>query len=224
MGRTAEALDRVASEVRDGRGVRAQGLVADVTDETAVERAFAEAASRLGPVLVLVCNAGAAESAPFKRMDLAHWRRMLDANATGAFLCMRQVVDGMTAAGWGRIVAIASVTALRGYPYVAAYAASKHAVLGLTRSLALELAKAGVTVNAVCPGYTETEMVERAVENIVAKTGRGESEARAELTRWNPQGRLVRPEEVAAAVGWLCLPSSASVTGQAIAVAGGEVM
>ena len=224
MGRTSDVLDRVASEAECQFGVRAHARVADVTDEPAVRAAVREVAETLGPVLVLVCNAGAAESAPFKRMDLAHWRRMLDANATGTFLCMRQVVDGMVTAGWGRIVAVASVAALRGYPYVAGYAASKHAVLGLTRSVALELAKTGVTVNAVCPGYTESEMVERAVANIVARTGRDDAAARAELTRWNPQGRLVHSEEVAAAVGWLCLPSSSSITGQAIAVAGGEVM
>jgi NAD(P)-dependent dehydrogenase (short-subunit alcohol dehydrogenase family) len=223
LGRTLEPLEAVASEARAGWGVRTQALLVDVTDEDGVRRAFEAASEALGPALVLVNNAGIAGSSPLKRTDLTHWRQMLDVNATGTFLCTRQVVDGMTAAGWGRIVNIASVAALRGYPYIAAYTASKHAVLGLTRSLALELATTGVTVNAVCPSYTQTDMLERAVENIVSKTRRSDAEARAELTRGNPQGRLIQPEEVAAAVGWLCLPSSASITGQAIAVAGGEV-
>jgi NAD(P)-dependent dehydrogenase (short-subunit alcohol dehydrogenase family) len=224
MGRNLEPLNSVAAEVRDRHHVRIRGVTVDVTDEAGIVEAFVAATDAFGPPLVLINNAGMAGSAPFKRMDVDHWRQMLDVNATGTFLCTRQVIGDMLEASWGRIVNIASIAALRGYAYIAAYAASKHAVLGLTRSLAIEYATSGVTVNAVCPGYTETEMLTRTVENIVSKTRRGEEEARAELVRANPQGRFIQPEEVAATVGWLCLPESGSITGQAIAVAGGEVM
>ena len=185
---------------------------------------FARAAGEFGPVSILVNNAGQAVSAPFVKTDLALWQRMLQSNLTGTFLCTQAVLPGMLAAGYGRIVNVASTAGLIGYQYVSAYCAAKHGVIGLTRSLALELAKKNITVNAVCPGYTDTEIVRAAVANISAKTGRNEDEARAELARSNPQGRLVQPQEVANAVLWLCLPGSEAVTGQAIAVAGGEVM
>jgi NAD(P)-dependent dehydrogenase (short-subunit alcohol dehydrogenase family) len=149
---------------------------------------------------------------------------MIEVNLTGTFLCTQAALPGMLAAGWGRIVNIASTAGLRGYPYVSAYCAAKHGVIGLTRALALELARKNITVNAVCPGFTQTELLEASLAAIVQKTGRSTAEARAELVRHNPQGRLVEPEEVAQAVLWLCLPGSAALTGQAIAVAGGEVM
>jgi NAD(P)-dependent dehydrogenase (short-subunit alcohol dehydrogenase family) len=179
---------------------------------------------RFGRVDILVNNAGQAESAPLAKTDLALWQRMLAANLTGTFLCTREALPEMAARGAGRVVNVASTAGLVGYAYVAAYCAAKHGVVGLTRAAALECAKTGVTVNAVCPGYTETDIVAAAVANIVAKTGKSEAEARAALVARNPQGRMVQPAEVAAAVLWLCLPAAASVTGQAIAVAGGEVM
>ncbi|SDB46821.1 SDR family NAD(P)-dependent oxidoreductase [Belnapia rosea] len=171
---------------------------------------------------LLVNAAGAAESAPFLKTDAALWERMLAVNLTGAAAVIRAVLPGMLEARQGRIVNIASTAALKGYPYVAAYAAAKHGLLGLTRALALEAAGRGVTVNCVCPGFTETEIVAESIARIMAKTGRGEAEARAELTRHNPQGRLVQPEEVAAAVLYLCGPEAAAVNGVALPVAGGE--
>jgi anthraniloyl-CoA monooxygenase len=157
-------------------------------------------------------------------MDNPLWRRMLSVNLDGVFYCTRAVYDGMRKSGWGRIVNIASTAAVKGYAYVSAYCAAKHGVLGLTRALALEAARTGVTVNAVCPGYTDTDIVREAVSNITRKTGLSEEDALAELTRNNPQDRLIRPAEVADAVRWLCRPESASITGQSIAIAGGEVM
>ena len=222
LGRDPARLDARVQSL--GGGTRAQGVAVDVTDEASVKSAFAAVRARFGRVDILVNNAGQAGSAPLAKTDLALWQRMLAANLTGTFLCTREALPEMTARGEGRIVNVASTAGLVGYAYVAAYCAAKHGVVGLTRAVALECARSGVTVNAVCPGYTETDMVGDAVANIVAKTGKTESEARAALVARNPQGRMVRPEEVASAVLWLCLPASSSINGQAIAVAGGEVM
>jgi NAD(P)-dependent dehydrogenase (short-subunit alcohol dehydrogenase family) len=195
-------------------------MAADVTDETALTAALSEAAARRGAVRVLVNNAGGAESTPFARTDAQLVRRMLALNLESVFHATRAVLPGMLAAGGGRIINIASTAGLKGYAYVSAYAAAKHGVIGLTRSLALECARTGVTVNAVCPGYTETDLAREAVSNIVARTGRTPEQARDELAKANPQGRLVQPEEVAAAVMYLV--GAAGVTGAALSVSGGE--
>ena len=188
------------------------------------ERAVKAVEAELGPIDTLVNNAGQASSAPALKTDLALWQRMLAVNLTGAWVCTQQALPGMVRAGWGRVVNVASTAAQRGYAYVSAYCAAKHGVLGLTRALALELATRGVTVNAVCPGFTETDLLADSVANIMAKTGRTEEQARADLAAGNPQKRLIQPQEVADAVLWLCQPGSGSVTGQAISVSGGEVM
>ncbi len=220
MGRDAATLEGEAARLRPLGRVHCQAV--DLADAASTTAAFAAAASALGPVTVLINNAGQAVSAPIGKTDLDLWNRMLAVNLTGTYLGIHAVLPGMLESGWGRIVNIASTAALKGYPYVAAYCAAKHGVLGLTRALALELAKKPVTVNAVCPGYTETDIVRGALANIQAKTGRSEADALAELVKHNPQGRLVQPAEVANAVLWLCLPGSESITGQAISVAGGE--
>jgi 3-hydroxybutyrate dehydrogenase len=219
VGRRPEPLEEVADGL-DG----AQPVPFDVTDEAAVEEGLKTATERFGLVDVLINNAGAADSSPFTRTTPDAWRAMLDVNLTGAFLMSRAVLPGMVERGWGRIVSIASTAGLKGYAYVAAYCAAKHGVIGMTRSLALEVAQKGVTVNAVCPGYTETELLSESVENIVDKTGVSEDEARAQLLESNPQGRFVSPEEVAEAATWLMSSNAGAITGQAIVVAGGEVM
>jgi NAD(P)-dependent dehydrogenase (short-subunit alcohol dehydrogenase family) len=208
MGRQLGPLQALAAELK-GRAI-----ACDVTELSSVAAAFAEA----GPLDILVNNAGAAESAPLARTSDELWQRMLAVNLTGTFLCSRAALSGMK--GWGRIVNVASTAGQRGYAYVSAYAAAKHGVVGLTRSLALELAKSGITVNAV----TETDLLDASVANIVAKTGRSEAEARVELARHNPQGRLVQPDEVAATVVWLCGEGASAITGQCLSVSGGEVM
>lgn len=222
MGRNAEILEQHAKKL--GSYTRASFQTVDITQENTVQHAFSEAVRTFGPVTILVNNAGQAESQPFQKTTLETWNHMLEVNLTGAFLCTQAALPGMLQTGWGRIINIASTAGLIGYPYVTAYCAAKHGMIGLTRALALELARKNITVNAVCPGYTDTDIVRDAVANIVAKTGCSADEARAELTRRNPQGRLIQPEEIADTVLWLCQPASGSITGQAIAVAGGEVM
>ncbi|GJG95820.1 SDR family NAD(P)-dependent oxidoreductase [Cupriavidus pauculus] len=226
LGRDCTVLDAAmqALEPLAADGAALGAVTADITDADQVSAAVARANGERGPVTLLVNNAGQAHSAPFGKTDLALWQRMLDVNLTGTFLCTQAVLPAMLEQGWGRIVNVASTAGLIGYGYVSAYCAAKHGVIGLTRALALEVAAKGITVNAVCPGYTETDIVRDAVANIVGKTGRTEDQARAELAARNPQKRLVQPEEVADAVAWLCRPSSSAITGQAIPVAGGEVM
>jgi 3-hydroxybutyrate dehydrogenase len=219
---TIVARDRATMEEVVATGEAHFFEIADVTDQAAVDAAVAAAAARK-PIDILVANAGSAQSAPFAKSDAALFRRMIDVNLMGVVHAMQAVLPSMKDRPYGRIVAVASTAGLKGYPYVSAYSAAKHAVVGLVRSLALELAGTTVTVNAVCPGFTDTDLVSASIENIMKKTGRGREEALAELARHNPQGRLVSPAEVADAVLWLCGEKASAITGQAIAVAGGEI-
>jgi NAD(P)-dependent dehydrogenase (short-subunit alcohol dehydrogenase family) len=200
-----------------------QIVVVDVTDAEAVQSAVRWAANENGPIRLLVNNAGGVASASFEKTSLAAWRETLDVNLMGAVHGIRAVLPDMKAAGGGRIVNIASTAGLTGYRYVSAYVAAKHAVVGLTKALALELAKTGITINTVCPGYTDTDIVASAVATIAKSGGRSTAEVLATFTAANPQGRLVKPEEVAAAVMWLASDEAAAVNGIALPVAGGEV-
>jgi NAD(P)-dependent dehydrogenase (short-subunit alcohol dehydrogenase family) len=210
----------LAEAARGRSGIRY--AVCDVTDAAAIKAMVAEAATASGPPSLLVANAGGAISKPFRSMSVADVEAMLAVNLLGTFNLWRAGLEHAIGSGHGRLIAIASMAGLKGYPYVAGYVAAKHAVVGLVRALALELARSPVTVNAICPGFTDTPMLEASIDTIVASTGRSREAASAALTAGNPQGRFIAPEEIAATVLWLASDAARSVTGQAIAISGGE--
>ncbi len=214
VGRRREPLDVVAAT-----DSRITAIVGDVTDEADIVGVFSEA----GPVDIVIANAGAGESAPLTRTTSEMWQRMLAVNVTGVFLTLREGLRQLEGREWGRLITVASTAGLKGYAYVSAYSAAKHGAVGLTRAVAQEVAGTGVTVNALCPGYLNTEMTERTVANIVETTGRSHADALKALTRTNPQGRLIEPAEVTSAALWLCGPGSEAINGQAIVIAGGEL-
>ncbi|MDE2720070.1 SDR family NAD(P)-dependent oxidoreductase [Candidatus Palauibacter polyketidifaciens] len=218
--RSTPEIEAVAAELRD-RGGEAWAATCDVSDPASVEALCREAANRLGAVDILVNNAGVASSAPVVKLALEEWERLWRINATGALLAMQGVLPGMVERGWGRIVNVASVAALRGGRYMGGYAASKHALVGLTRSAAAEVARAGVTVNAVCPGYVDTPMTDATIENIVKRTDMEETDAVEAILATTPQRRLIAPGEVAASIAFLCEDEALSINGQTVVLDGG---
>lgn len=220
---TLERAEKVASELR-ARDAQAWAVACDVADEAQVARLAEVAMERLKRVDILVNNAGVTHSAPIKRTELSDWQKMLAVNATGTFLCTRAFLPGMVERGWGRIVNVASTAALQGARYIAAYAASKHAVLGFTRCAAAEVGASGVTVNAVCPSYVDSDMTFQSIQRMVARSGRTEKQALDFVTSLNPQGRLITPEEVAASVLSLCTEEARGINGQTVVIDGGALL
>ena len=216
-GRREAELAKVAAESH-----RIFGIAADVTREDSMTALYRQAEAARGPFDIVVANAGMAGSAPAHKTTLADWQKTLDVNLTGAFLAVQPALAGMLSRKQGRIVFVASTAGLKGYAYVAPYVAAKHGVVGLMRALAAETAKSGVTVNALCPGFVETDMLEESIQRIIEKTGRSVADARQSLSATNPQGRFIQPAEVADAVLWLCGDAARSITGQAISISGGE--
>lgn len=197
--------------------------VCDVTDAGAVQAAFAEARALDGPIEVVVANAGAAESVPFAKMTPAQLTAMVNVNLGGVVNVWQAALPDMQGGGWGRLIAVASTAGLKGYPYVSGYCAAKHGVVGLTRSVALEMGDSGITANAICPGFVDTPMLDRSIDTIVAKTGMSAEKARNSLKRGNPQGRFIEVDEVAGAALWLCEDAARSVNGHALSLSGGEI-
>jgi 3-hydroxybutyrate dehydrogenase len=224
-GARVTVLGRSESPLREvvAAGDAAGCAVADVTDAEIMQRELGAAEAARGPIAILVNNAGSVESGPFGKLDAAVFARMWKVHVMGAVHATRAVLPGMIERGFGRIVNVASTAGLKGYAYVSAYCAAKHALVGLTRALALETAARGVTVNAVCPGYTDTDLARESIERVAAKSGRPQAEVLAQYLRDAPIGRLIAPQEVAAAVLYLCSAEAAAVTGTTLAIAGGEL-